>query len=203
MDAAGFRAATGATEAEAADLQTYLSLLTEANAVMNLVGPDSLPDFWNRHALDSAQLLDHAPEARIWADLGAGAGLPGVVLAVFMKARGGHVHLIDSLQKRCRFLQWVVDALRLPATVVWARAEEQAVKADVVTARAVAPLTKLLGYAQAYHQKGAAGLYLKGEKAEAEVAEARKVWQFESQLFPSRSDARGRVVSVRSLRRVR
>lgn len=203
LDAAGFRAATGASEAEVADLQTYLSLLTEANAVMNLVGPDSLPDFWNRHGLDSAQLLDHAPDARTWADLGAGAGLPGVVLAVFMKARGGHVHLIDSLQKRCRFLQSVVDALELPATVVWARAESQAVKVDVVTARAVAPLAKLLGYAQAYHQKGATGLYLKGEKAEAEVAEARKVWQFQSELFPSRSDARGRVVSVRSLRRVR
>ncbi len=203
LDAAGFQAATGASDAEVADLETYRSMLTEANAVMNLVGPDSLPDFWNRHALDSAQLLDHAPDARSWADLGAGAGLPGVVLAVLMKARFGHVHLIDSLQKRCRFLQSVVDALELPATVVWSRAEDHAVKVDVVTARAVAPLIKLFGYAQAYHQSGALGLYLKGEKAEAEVAEARKAWHFQSRLFPSRSDARGRVVSVRSLRRVR
>ena len=203
LDAAGFQAATGASDAEVADLVAYRGMLTESNAVMNLVGPDSLPDFWNRHALDSAQLLQHAPAARTWADLGAGAGLPGVVLAVCMKARGGHVHMIDSLQKRCRFLQSAVDALDLPATVVWARAEEHAAKVDVVTARAVAPLTKLLGYAQAYHQKGAVGLYLKGEKAEAEVAEARKVWHFQSELFPSRSDARGRVVSVRSLRRVR
>ncbi|MBU1324203.1 MAG: 16S rRNA (guanine(527)-N(7))-methyltransferase RsmG [Alphaproteobacteria bacterium] len=203
MDAAGFQAATGATDAEVADLEAYRVRLAEANAVMNLVGPDSLPDFWNRHALDSAQLLEHAPDARTWADLGAGAGLPGIVLAIFMKARGGHVHLIDSLQKRCRFLQSVVDALDLPATVLWARAEAQAVKVDVVTARAVAPLTRLLGYAQAYHQSGAHGLYLKGEKAEAEVAEARQAWHFESRLFPSRSDARGRVVSVRSLRRVR
>ncbi len=203
LDAAGFQVATGATDAEMADLEAYRRLLADGNAVMNLVGPDSLPDFWNRHALDSAQLLDHAPDARTWADLGAGAGLPGIVLAIFMKARGGHVHLIDSLQKRCRFLQSVVDALHLPATVVWARAEGQAVKVDVVTARAVAPLTKLLGYAQAYHQKGAVGLYLKGEKAEVEVADARRVWHFQGETFPSRSDARGRVVSVRSLRRVR
>lgn len=203
LDAAGFQAATGATDAEVADLDAFRLKLTEANQVMNLVGPDSLPDFWNRHALDSAQLLDHAPDARIWADLGAGAGLPGVVLAILMKARGGHVHLIDSLQKRCRFLQSVVDALDLPATVVWSRAEDHAVKVEVVTARAVAPLTKLLGYAQPYHQSGAIGLYLKGEKAEAEVAEARQAWHFQSELFPSRSDPRGRVVSIRSLRRVR
>ncbi|HEV2082337.1 MAG TPA: 16S rRNA (guanine(527)-N(7))-methyltransferase RsmG [Brevundimonas sp.] len=203
LDAAGFQRAIGANDAEIADLDAYRRMLIESNAVMNLVGPDSLPDFWNRHALDSAQLVDHAPAARTWADLGAGAGLPGVVLAVLMKGRGGHVHLIDSLQKRCRFLQSVVDALSLPATVVWARAEAHAAVVDVVTARAVAPLTKLLGYAQPYHQKGATGLYLKGEKAEAEVAEARQVWHFESELFPSRSDVRGRVVSVRSLRRVR
>lgn len=202
-DAAGFQVATGAGDAEVRDLEAFRRLLVEGNAVMNLVGPDSLPDFWTRHALDSAQLLDHAPDARSWADLGAGAGLPGVVLAVFMKSRGGHVHLVDSLQKRCRFLQSVVDALALPATVVWSRAEDHAVKVDVVTARAVAPLTRLLAYAQPYHQMGAEGLYLKGEKAEAEVAEARKVWHFQSRLFPSRSDARGRVVSVRSLRRVR
>lgn len=203
LDAAGFQAATGASVAELADLDAYRRLLIAGNAVMNLVGPDSLPDFWNRHALDSAQLLGHAPDARIWADLGAGAGLPGIVLAVLMKARGGHVHLIDSLQKRCRFLQSVVDDLALPATVVWSRAEDHGAKVDVVTARAVAPLTKLLGYAQPYHQKGAVGLYLKGEKAAAEVAEAREVWHFVSELSPSRSDARGRVVSVRSLRRVR
>jgi 16S rRNA (guanine527-N7)-methyltransferase len=203
LDAAGFQAATGATEAELADLDVYRRLLIDGNEVMNLVGPDSLPDFWNRHALDSAQLLDHAPDARTWADLGAGAGLPGIVLAVLMKDRGGHVHLIDSLQKRCRFLKSVVDALDLPATVVWSRAEDHAVKVDVVTARAVAPLTKLLGYAQPYHQKGAVGLYLKGEKAMDEVAEARQVWHFDGELFPSRSDARGRVVSVRSLRRAR
>lgn len=203
LDAAGFQAETGASDSEIADLEAYRVMLSDANAVMNLVGPDSLPDFWSRHALDSVQLLDHAPDARSWADLGAGAGLPGIVLAILMKARGGQVHLIDSLQKRCRFLQTVVDSLELPATVVWARAEAHKVKVDVVTARAVAPLTKLLGYAQAYHQAGALGLYLKGEKAEAEVAEARQAWHFESRLFPSRSDARGRVVSVRSLRRVR
>ena len=198
-----FQTLTGATPAQIADLETFIERLTGANAVMNLVGPDTLPEVWNRHIWDSAQLLELAPAARTWADLGAGAGFPGVVLAILLKGRpGAHVWLIDSLGKRCRFLQTVVDELALPATVINGRAEEQALKVDVVTARAVAPMEKLLGYAQPYLQRGAQGLFLKGEKAEAELIEARKVWHFDSDLSVSRSDPRGRIVSVRSLRRV-
>ncbi len=199
-----YQALTGATPAQMADLQTFIDRLAEANAVMNLIGPDTLPDVWNRHIWDSAQLLQRAPGARTWADLGAGAGFPGVVLAIMLKSTAkSHVWLIDSLGKRCRFLQEVVDALSLRATVINGRAEDNAVAVDIVTARAVAPMEKLLGYAQPYLQRGAEGLFLKGEKAEAEVAEARRVWQFEADLSVSRSDPRGRIVSVRSLRRAR
>ena len=199
-----FQERTGATDAQMADLEVFRERLVEANTVMNLVGPDSLPDFWNRHAWDSAQLLAHAPDARTWADLGAGAGFPGVVLAVMLKGRpGAHVWLIDSLGKRCRFLQSVVDALDLPATVLNGRAEAQAVTCDIVTARAVAPMDKLLGYAQPYFERGAQGLFLKGEKAESELIEARKSWHFEAELAPSHSDPRGRIVSIRRVRRVR
>ena len=198
-----FQALTGATPAQIADLELFIGRLTEANAVMNLIGPDTLPDVWNRHIWDSAQLLELAPGAKTWADLGAGAGFPGVVLAILLKGRPeAHVWLIDSLGKRCRFLQDIVDELALPATVINGRAEEQALRVDVVTARAVAPMEKLLAYAQPYLQRGAQGLFLKGEKAEAELIEARKVWHFESDLSVSRSDPRGRIVSVRSLRRV-
>jgi len=201
---AAFRAQTQATDQQIADLTTFLSLLTEANAVMNLVGPDSIPDFWNRHAWDSAQLLAIQPDALTWADLGAGAGFPGVVLAIMLKGRpDAHVWLIDSLGKRCRFLQQVVDALDLPATVVNGRAEAQTITVDIVTARAVAAMEKLLGYAQPYLQRGAQGLFLKGEKAEAELLEAAKVWQFDSDLTVSRSDPRGRIAHIRSLRRGR
>ncbi len=203
MTPAEFQTLTGASDAAMADLTTFLAQLTEANAVMNLVGPDSIPDFWNRHAWDSAQLLAVAPDALTWADLGAGAGFPGVVLAILLKGRpGAHVWLIDSLGKRCRFLQTIVDALDLPATVINGRAEDHAVKVDVVTARAVAPMEKLLGYAQGYIRAGAQAMFLKGEKAEAELLEARKVWHLESDLSLSRSDPRGRIVTVRSLRRV-
>jgi 16S rRNA (guanine527-N7)-methyltransferase len=203
LDAAAFQALRGATPAQMADLEALISRLTAANAVMNLIGPDTLPDVWNRHILDSAQLLDLVPVASTWADLGAGAGFPGLVLAILLKDRAdSHVWLVDSLGKRCRFLQEVVDALSLRATVVNGRAEDQRLKVDVVTARALAPMDRLLGYAQPYLQRGAQGLFLKGEKAEVELIEARKVWQFDSSLSVSRSDPRGRIVSVRSLRRV-
>ena len=202
MTADEFQSLTGAAPDRMAELLRFLDHLTEANEVMNLVGPDTIPDFWNRHAWDSAQLLDLAPNARTWADLGAGAGFPGVVLAILLKGRpDAHVWLIDSLGKRCRFLQYLVDDLSLPATVINGRAEAQKVKVDVVTARAVAPLEKLLGYAQPYFARGAQGLFLKGEKAEAELIEARKVWHVQSDLSVSRSDPRGRILSVRSLRR--
>ncbi len=199
-----FQQKTQATTEQMADLEAFRLRLAEANEVMNLVGPDSLPDFWNRHAWDSAQLLTHAPDALTWADLGAGAGFPGVVLTILLKGReGAHVWLIDSLGKRCRFLQEIVNSLGLPATVLNGRAEEQRVRCDIVTARAVAPMDKLLGYAQPYFERGAQGLFLKGEKAESELLEARKSWHFQAELVPSQSDARGRIVTVRSLKRAR
>ena len=137
MTPSEFQALAGATPAQMADLDLFIERLTETNAVMNLVGPDSLPDVWNRHIWDSAQLLGMKPEARTWADLGAGAGFPGLVLAILLKDRAdSHVWLIDSLGKRCRFLQEAVEGLSLRATVINGRAEEQRVKVDVVTARA-------------------------------------------------------------------
>ena len=201
MTADEFQALTGAAPERMVELERFLVMLTEANEVMNLVGPDSLPDFWKRHAWDSAQLLDRAGFAKTWADLGAGAGFPGLVLAILSKDRpNGHVWLVDSLQKRCRFLQAVVDELGLPATVVWGRAEEQAIKVDIVTARAVAPMEKLLGYAQPYLSRGAQGLFLKGEKAEQELKDSAKSWHVDAELTVSRSDPRGRIVTIRSLK---
>lgn len=202
MTPSEFQTLRSATPAQMADLGALIERLTAANAVMNLVGPDTIADVWNRHIFDSAQLLDLVDEGATWADLGAGAGFPGLVLAILLKERAdSHVWLVDSLGKRCRFLQEMVDALSLRATVVNGRAEDQRIRVDVVTARALAPMDRLLGYAQPYLQRGAQGLFLKGEKAEVELIEARKVWQFDSSLSVSRSDPRGRIVSVRSLRR--
>lgn len=203
-DRAGFVAATGATSAQMADLDRYLQRLTEANAVMNLVGPSALENFWSRHAWDSAQLVAVAPDALTWADLGSGAGLPGVILAILGKGRSGfHIDLIDSLAKRCRFLTAVVEELALPARVHNARAEALSLKVEVACARACAPLHPLLGFAEPYLRRGATGLFLKGQDVASEVEEATRYWDFDADILPSQSDARGRIVRVRRLGRVR
>ena len=203
-DAESFAAASGATPAQMAELERFRVLLGEWNAVMNLVGPSTLPDFWNRHAWDSAQLLRLDPEALTWADLGAGAGLPGVVLAILGKGRRGfHVHLVESMSKRCRFLTEVVEDLALPATVHNARAENLDLAVDSVTARACAPLARLLGYARPYLAKGATGWFLKGQDVASELEEATKSWKFEAEIVPSSSDPRGQIVRVKRLRRAR
>ena len=103
VDAAAFQRLTGCTDAQLADMVRFQTLLGEWNEVMNLVGPATIPTYWNRHAWDSAQLLQLAPEAKTWADLGAGAGLPGVVLAILLKdTPGAKVHLVESMAKTSR-----------------------------------------------------------------------------------------------------
>jgi len=202
MNANEFQARTGASDAVVADLERYRQRLVSGNEVMNLVGPASLPDYWNRHALDSAQLLDLAPDAKIWADLGAGAGLPGVVLAILLKqTAGAKVWLIDSQAKRCRFLDQVVSELSLPAEVINARAESLNIKADIVTARACAPLDRLLQFAEPYRRTGADALFLKGERVEDEIAAARRSHRFDVEVLPSVSDPRGRILRIRSPQR--
>ncbi|WP_443748989.1 16S rRNA (guanine(527)-N(7))-methyltransferase RsmG [Asticcacaulis solisilvae] len=188
------------------DLSAFLDHLTAQNEVMNLVGPATIPHFWSRHVLDSAQLLDRQPDARLWADLGAGAGFPGLVLAILLKHSDlpdPRIYLIDSLAKRCRFLQSLVDDLKLPATVINDRAENIDLKVDVITARAFAPFPKLFQFAERFFKNGAEGWFLKGENVESELAEAGKHWRFEVDQYESLSDPRGRVVHIRRLKRAR
>lgn len=202
LDAAGFQALTQTTDAQLADLERFLEMLTAGNAVMNLVGPATIPDFWNRHAWDSAQLLRLAPDAASWADLGAGAGFPGLVLAILFKGRpGATVHLVESMAKRCRFLGSVAEALDLPVVIHNKRAEDLSLTVDIVTARACAPMSRLLGYARPYLKRGAVGLFLKGQDVASELEDARTAWTFSSRLIESLSDPRGRIVEVKGLSR--
>jgi len=204
QDAAGFAVETGATAAQVADLARFQALLVDWNRRMNLVSDASLAAFWPRHVFDSAQLLDLAPGAQTWVDIGAGAGFPGVVLAILLKgAPGAAVHLVDSQAKRCRFLTAAVEALGLPAEVHNARGEDVALTADVITARAVAPLAKLLGYARPSLARGGVGLFLKGRSWETELAEARTLWRFRCEALPSRSDPESRILKVEGLARAR
>jgi 16S rRNA (guanine527-N7)-methyltransferase len=204
FDARAFQATTGASDQAMADLEAFRLILLDWNARMNLVGPSAAADFWRRHAYDSAQLLRLAPGALTWADLGAGAGFPGLVLAILLKGRAGaHVHLVESMAKRCRFLSHVVEALDLPATVHHARAESLSLKVDVVTARACAPMVRLLGYAWPYLKTGAKGLFLKGQDVELELQDAAISWKFDAQLTPSLSHTQGRIVQLKRADRVK
>jgi len=202
-EAVAFQAAMDATDAQMRDLDGYRLLLEDWNGRLNLVGPSALASFWPRHALDSAQLLRLAPDALRWADLGTGAGLPGLILAIMLKTRpGARIHLVETLAKRCRFLEAVVQALDLPAEVINGRAEAIPLAVDVVTARAVAALPRLLTFAHPCLKAGAVGLFLKGRTAQAELDEARLDWRLDAELIQSLSDPDGRIVEIRSAYRV-
>ena len=203
-DAGAVKAALSASATQMADLEAFRALLAEWSRAMNLVGPTALAQFWPRHVYDSAQLLALAPRARVWADVGAGAGFPGLVLAILLKdTPGAKVHLVESMAKRCRFLQAAVDALALPAEVHNTRAEDLSLVVDVVTARACAPLVRLLGYTRPYLEAGAVGLFLKGQHIVSELTEAAKYWKFEAQLTASLSHTEGRILQVKGLKSVR
>lgn len=199
----GFMNAIGMSLDRARDVFVYREMLAKANTQTNLVGASTLPDFHRRHFIDSAQLVWFEPTALVWADLGSGAGLPGLILGILMKGRqGAHVHLVESMAKRCRFLVEVSSALALPVTVHHCRAEEVSLSADVVTARACAPLGRLLGFARPFLTRGARGLFLKGQDVDNEIKDARVNWRFSSRTIESLSDPRGRLLAVEGLSHV-
>jgi 16S rRNA (guanine527-N7)-methyltransferase len=126
------------------------------------------------------------------------------VLAILGKGREGfHVDLVESMAKRCRFLSEVVSQLDLPASVVNERAENLSRPVDIVTARACAPMHRLLGFAEPWMKSGAEGIFLKGQDVVSEMEEAAGYWNCETDVVPSISDPRGRIVRVRRLSRVR
>jgi 16S rRNA (guanine527-N7)-methyltransferase len=187
-----------------ARLEIFVGLLLQRQQVMNLIAASTIPQVWTRHVADSLQLLRLAPEAKIWVDLGAGGGFPGLVLACALKERAGtKIHLVESTAKKCVFLKDVIDALELPAAVHCERVENFAARfserADIVAARALAPLGKLLSLAYPLLKKGAKGLLFKGQDVGAELTEATKSWKMRYTLIPSLTDERGRIVVVESL----
>ncbi len=187
-----------------ARLDRFLELLLATQSHTNLIGRGAIPELWTRHVADSLQLLDLAPDATIWLDLGSGAGFPGLVIACALADRPqSAVHLVESTGKKANFLRGVVEALALPATVHHTRIEQfaPAFAAQVITARAVAPLPKLFGYVVPLLQSGAKALLPKGQDVEAELTEAAKYWKIEADLVASRTNPAGRIVVVRALER--
>jgi len=182
--------------------ERYLALLEKWQAKINLVSASSLDDVWMRHVVDSAQLWPLAPPtARIWTDLGAGAGFPGLVLALLGRERAGlEVHLIESDGRKCTFLREVIRETGAPAKVHNARIEAvEPWLSDVVTARALAPLDRLLPLALPFAKKEGIVLLLKGKSAETELTAAQDWGTFDAEVIPSHTDANGAVLKLSRL----
>jgi len=183
-------------------LDIYARLLTKWNRAVNLVGPDSLPDLWRRHVLDSAQLLPQLPQApagrvRRVADLGSGAGFPGLVLAIL---GAGEIHLVESDGRKAQFLREVSRETAAGAQVHQARIEDLSpLCADCVTARALAPLDRLLDYAARHLAPGGVALFLKGRGAAEELTQAAARWSMAVTRHPSRSDPGGTILRIGEL----
>ena len=187
-----------------ADYQAWHRLLLKWNRKINLVSPSALGDFWRRHAMDSWQIWPHIPKtASKLIDLGSGAGFPGLAMAIGCKSRGqGSVTLVESAGKKTTFLKTVIRELNLPANAISERAENiEPESYDVITARAFAPLPRLLAYAQPFWGEGTIGLFLKGEAAEQELTESSKEWRYNVESIPSRSDVTGCLLKITELRR--
>jgi 16S rRNA (guanine527-N7)-methyltransferase len=183
-------------------LDQIVRSLGEARTRMNLIGPNEWPHLWTRHIGDSWRLVPFVDGAARLVDLGSGAGFPALILsAAFPRL---HVTLIESVGKKCVFLREAIEAAGLKAVVANERVEKVKVSpADIVTARAFAPLPELLAYAEPWMRSGATGLFLKGARWKEELTEARKTWNFAHEATEDRPGGPGIILEVRELRRVR
>jgi 16S rRNA (guanine527-N7)-methyltransferase len=194
---------TAVSHETAESLSTHRALLAEWSQRMNLIGPREIENYWRRHALDSAQLIQHAPNAKRWIDLGAGAGFPGIVIACQLKGTpGARVDLVEATGKKAAFLREAIAATATPARVIHKRIEDLGTgegSYDVVTARALAPLKRLMGYAKPILDRGALGLFLKGADLDAELRDAglaQNGGAYRVDVLESVSDPRGRIVRI-------
>lgn len=197
-----FRAEADVSRETLERLRRYAALLARWNRTINLVSRAGLADLWRRHMLDSAQLLALMPtapgdRARVVVDLGSGAGFPGLVLAIL---GAGEVHLIEADVRKAAFLREAARAAGTEVAIHTARIEALApFPADVVTARACAPLPRLIAYAARFlrpMEEGGVALVLKGRRAERELTESAETWKMRDEWLPSRSDPRGWVLRL-------
>ena len=187
-------------------LDAYAALLRRWQKTINLVAPSTLDDIWNRHFADSAQLLKFAPDSvKTWLDIGSGAGFPGLVVAIMLPARRQvRMVLIESDSRKAAFLGEAARATGVVVDIVCARIESSSTHAkvgpvDIVSARALAPMGRLLELASPFLSSRTKGLFLKGRNVETEIAEASATWSFAHRLEPSLTDPEGRIVVIENL----
>jgi 16S rRNA (guanine527-N7)-methyltransferase len=185
-------------------LGQFTALLLRWQRAVQLVAASTLPKLWTRHIADSLQLLDLAPAARTWADLGTGGGFPGLVIAIALADRpGALVHLIESDSRKAAFLReaaWLTGAqVKVHAERVESVAKRIAGEVEIVTARALAPLPRLLDLAEPMLTAGAQGIFLKGQDVDNELTQATKSWHIQARILPSRTDPRGKIILIEQI----
>ena len=186
------------------DLTRFVELLRDWQRVHNLVSHSALNEIWARHVADSLQLLQHAPQFREWIDIGSGAGFPGLIVAIACKQEvDRHVTLVESNLKKAAFLRAAIRETGANAGVAAERAEEHgrkmAGRADVVSARALAPLETILRLAAPYVHENSVVLLLKGQDFVHEHEIASKSWNYDMVASPSATNSGGRVLAIRNL----
>lgn len=200
MNAEAFAALARVSRETLARFNIYLDLLIKWQPRVNLVGASTLRDPWRRHFWDSAQLYPYIPQGAVVVDLGSGAGFPGLVLALL---GGLDVHLVEADQRKAAFLREAARRTGASITLHVGRAEQLApVAADVVTARALAPVTALIGLAFRWLRPGGVCLFLKGRLASSELSAARQSWHMTAACFESRSDCDGSILQLGDLAHV-
>jgi 16S rRNA (guanine527-N7)-methyltransferase len=189
-------------------LELFVDLLLLWQEKINLVSKQTLRQVWTRHVADSLQLLALTPEARVWADFGSGGGFPGIPIACALADRTDTmIHLIESNGKKAAFLREAVRVTGVPAKVHLMRAEKFgescAETIHVVTARALSPLKILCDQAFPLIDRGALGIFPKGQDVDAELTEAAKYWTLEASKVPGKTSPDGCIVVIRGLKALR
>lgn len=180
-------------------------LLVKWNPAINLVSKSTIGSIWDRHILDSAQIYAVAPHVGHWVDLGSGGGFPGLVIACISSGLGDdlRVTLVESDKRKATFLRTASARLQLNVEVICERIESLApLKADVLSARALAGLPVLLGFADRHLAEDGICLFLKGASWKQEVEAARKDWHFQLQDYKSITDDDGAILAVKAISHV-
>ena len=188
------------------DLKTYVALVERWNPRINLISKASVPNLWDRHIRDSLQLAGFLPSAPAhWLDLGSGGGFPGIVIAILAKERNRDLTtiLVESDARKCVFLRTVVRELNLNAKVLNDRIENiPPQNADIVSARALADLSSLLGHAKRHLKPSGMAVFPKGASWEKEIDAARSQWSFDCEMTKSQTDPNAVILSIGNIAHV-
>jgi len=187
-------------------LLAYVDLLGKWTRNINLISKGSVSDIWERHILDSVQIYDLAPNTfSLWVDIGSGGGLPGVVVAALAAqfAPDARIAMIESDQRKAAFLRTALRELGLSGDVLASRIDAvPPMGADVLSARALAPLDQLLAFAENHLKPGGTAIFPKGKTAEQEIADASTNWLFQIEKHASMTDAEARILVIKDIKRV-